>query len=78
MNTTITKDQILQAVKELPIDERIKISQAIIKTYNRPDPEIEKAWRSEIAQRIKKVESGQAKLIPGDQVITEITERLAR
>ena len=36
------------------------------------DPKIEKAWGDEALRRIKEIEEGKVKMIPGEQVMAEV------
>jgi len=51
----------------LPVDQRAEMGDYILKTLNRPDPEIKQAWNKEVRRRKKQVEAGEVALIPGEQ-----------
>ena len=40
------------------------------------DPDVEEAWAAEIARRVAHIESGEAKLIPWEEVRRRLRERL--
>lgn len=69
-----TKELIAQIV-DLPVDQRAKAVDQILKTFNQPDPEIEKAWIKEVQRRKKQVEAGEVELIPGEEVKQKIKDR---
>ena len=54
---------IIRDAESLPAEERIAVIDSLLRTLNRPSPEIDKAW-------IKV-----AKAIPGDQIFAKIKER---
>ncbi len=72
-----TKD-LKAAISYLPIEQRIEIADYVLESLNRPDPEVEDAWLEEIQRREKKYKEGKAILIPGEKVISDIRQRLAK
>jgi putative addiction module component (TIGR02574 family) len=71
----MSTEEIIETIKDLPIAERVRISEEIIKTFNPPDPDVEQAWIEEAQRRTKQYESGEVELIPGEEVKKEIKER---
>ncbi len=67
----MSTDEIIETIKDLPIPERIKIVDEVIKSYS-PS---EKALTKEIERRVKEFESGDGKAIPGKQVISRLKEK---
>lgn len=61
-----TKD-IIAEISNLPVDERAKIADSILKTLNKPDPKIDAHWVEEVERRAKEVESGKVEMIPGEE-----------
>jgi putative addiction module component (TIGR02574 family) len=41
-----------------------------------PQTEIDELWAAEAERRVSEIESGKAKLIPGEQVFEELRKRL--
>lgn len=71
IRSMITKELIAE-ISDLPVEERAKAVDEILKTFNRPEPKIEKAWIKEVRRRKKQVESGEVELIPGEEVFKEL------
>lgn len=64
--------EILEEARGLPYGERTElIEQLIADSAKDPDPEIERAWGDEALRRLKEIEEGKVKLIPGEQVMAE-------
>jgi Putative addiction module component len=60
--------RLTEEIRKLAPDEQADlIDELLVLTYRDPDPEIEKAWASEIDRRVDAVERGQAKLIDARQ-----------
>ena len=76
MSTEANFDSILAQVMSLPPDDRIELVERVI--VDTPgDPEIEAAQLAEVHRRMQEVREGKAVLIPGDQVMREVSEMLA-
>lgn len=71
-----TKEMIMGIVN-LPIDERAKAVDEILKTFNQSDPDIEKAWAEEARRRLDEYEKGGVTSIPGEQVFKDIRNQLS-
>jgi putative addiction module component (TIGR02574 family) len=70
-------EQILQSALSLSPDERVEIAESLILSLDdERAAEIEAAWAVEIKRRIESIDKGQVQLIPADQVMREMRERL--
>jgi putative addiction module component (TIGR02574 family) len=57
--------------------ERAELALSLIESLDGPaDPDVEKAWRSEIERRVAQIERGEVELIPGDEVFARLRRRL--
>ena len=64
---------------KLPPDQRATLADKLVESLDpSDDPEIRRAWETEIDRRIADVESGRAKTIPAEQVFAEIRASLKR
>lgn len=64
--------EIIAEARQLPYGERAElIEQLIADAAQNLDPEVEKAWGDEALRRLKEIEEGKVKLIPGEQVMAE-------
>ena len=59
-----------RAVLSLPAGDRARLARRLIESLDQ-DPEVEVAWEKEIARRVAQIESGEAILIPADEVFSE-------
>ena len=65
--------EIVEEARQLPYGDRAElIEQLIADTTKDIDPKLEKAWGDEALRRLKEIESGKVKLIPGEQVMAEV------
>ena len=77
----ILKDIEEQALR-LPLKERSELAHRLIVSLDgepEDSPEaIAQAWDEEIARRVAEIDAGTAKLIPHEEVLTEIDELLKK
>ena len=59
-------------------DRAALIEQLIADTAKDIDPKIEKAWGDEALRRLEEIESGQVKLIPGEEVMSRARKIIGR
>ncbi len=69
-----TKKLIDEALS-LPVEERALVADVLLKSLNKPDPEIDRKWTKVAQRRLKELRSGKIKPIPGDEVFDRIHER---
>ncbi len=72
---TTTTVEIVSAAETLPIEMRLEIVDRLLEGIGPTPKEIDDAWRVEIERRVEAVESGEAKLIPGEEVFAKIEKR---
>jgi hypothetical protein len=72
-----TKDIIKEAAT-LPVEQRALVVDSLLRTLNRPDLEIDKAWGRVAKRRLADLRSGRVKPVPGDQVFAKVSNRFAR
>lgn len=66
--TTQAKALTKQALALKP-EERIELAETLLTSVDGfASPEIEAAWMEEVERRVKEIETGQAKLIPAEEV----------
>ena len=58
----------LQEILQLPYDEKMEIYEALMIDLSPEDDELTEAQKQELDRRIKAVESGEAKLIPWEEI----------
>ena len=69
-------DEILRAALELPPNVRAMLAGHLLESLDNPEQtEIDAAWSEEIERRIREVDEGRVKLIPGEEVLAELRSR---
>ena len=72
---TSTAEKILEDALSLPEDERAALADALNESLS-PASDLSPAWKAEIARRIDAVESGESRLIPGDEALARVRAAL--
>lgn len=74
---TATFNSVLEQALQLPVDERSRIASRLIESVDEADDvEMSPAWQAEIESRMESIRRGTAKLIPHDEVMTEVRRKL--
>ncbi len=74
MNTQ--SEHLLQSALALPESDRAEIAASLIRSLeSETDANSDEAWADEIKRRIESIDSEQVKLIPWDDVLSEMRER---
>lgn len=69
---------LLKSALLLPEAERAEIAATLIRSLDvDADPNADAAWAAEIARRIESIDNGSVKLVPWDDLIRELSQRVA-
>lgn len=69
--------EIIHEVESLPVEERTRVVDSLLRTLNQPDPEIDRKWATVAKRRLEELRSGRVKPIPGEEVFAKIHQRFA-
>lgn len=72
-----TTNRLIKEIESLPIDERIRVADSVLKTLNPVDQEIEDQWIEVAENRLLDLKSGKTSPIPGDDVFERIQKRFS-
>lgn len=70
-----TADLLAEAIA-LPVEERARLADSLLKSLNPPDTDIDKKWASVARRRLTELRSGAVKAVPGEEVFQNIRKRL--
>ncbi|MBI3939371.1 MAG: addiction module protein [Acidobacteria bacterium] len=71
-------EALLEEALELSERERAEIAGALLESLEPPlDPEVDQAWREEVARRVAQLEAGGVETIPWEQVRDQLWARLS-
>jgi len=72
-------EEIYEQALSLPINDRLALIDKLLISTNLPTQEaIDKAWSQEVERRSQELDSGAAKLIPGEEVFEKIKKRFSK
>ena len=70
-----TAERLLKEAMQLSSDEREQLAMELLASIEK-EPGYDAAWEAEIERRLKEIDDGTVEMIPGEQVMTELRERL--
>ncbi len=73
----ITTADIIHEAESLPVEQRAMVVDALLRTLNPPDAEIDRKWAAVAHRRLEELRSGKVKTIPGEEVFNKIRNRFA-
>ena len=67
-------DKIISEAESLPVEERLKIVDSLLRSLNPPDPEVDRQWIAE-ARRLDEIRFGKVQPAAGAHVMQRLRER---
>lgn len=71
----MTADEIIEATRQLPTEEQLKVFDALHYSLEPVREEAEKLWAIEAQRRLEEIRSGAVEAIPGEEVFAELHKR---
>jgi putative addiction module component (TIGR02574 family) len=74
----VTRDEVLKAALDLPPKERIAVARELARSIPAPEgeelseAEWDKVWGEEADRRLREIEEGKVKEIPGEEVMARV------
>lgn len=69
-------NDLISEAESLPVEERARIIDSLLRSMNPPEPEIDAQWAKLARKRLDEVRSGGVEAIPGEEVFDAIREKL--
>jgi len=70
---TAVTDRIIEEALMMPVEIRLNFVARLITSLNPPiNGEIDRLWAEEAERRILRIEAGEVKLVPGEEVFSRI------
>lgn len=70
-------EDLLREIESLPVEDRARVADSVLKSLNPPESEIEKKWAEVAKRRLDEIRSGAAKPSAGEEVFEEIWKRFS-
>ena len=74
----MSKQEIIEEVLALPIEDRAYIIDSLIRSMNPIDTEMDRKWIEVSKKRLEEMMSGKVSGIPGDEVFGKIWDRFEK
>jgi len=71
----MTADEIIEATRQLPFEEQLKIIELILQSLRPHQKEFDPMWAIEARRRVEEIRSGAVEVIPGEEVFAELHRR---
>jgi putative addiction module component (TIGR02574 family) len=68
-------DELLNEAISLPVELRAQLVDALLRSLNPAQAEIDELWAAEAERRIAEIDAGQVELIPGEEVFARLYQR---
>lgn len=68
-------NELIDEVASLPLEERAKVVDSLLQTFNRPDDTQATEWLAVAQRRLAELRSGEIKAVPGEEVFVRIRHR---
>jgi putative addiction module component (TIGR02574 family) len=67
------RDRVVEEALSLPADVRLSLVEKLLTSLNLPiDAEIDRLWAEEAERRVSQIETGEVKMVPGEEVFSKI------
>ncbi len=74
----LSKQELIEEVLLLPIEDRAYIIDSLIQSMNPIDSDIYRKWLEVSKKRLNELKSGEVKGVPGDEVFNKIWKRFEK
>lgn len=70
-------EDLLREIESLPVEERARVADSVLKSLNPPESEIDKKWAEVAKRRLEEIQSGSVKPVSGAEVFSEVWKRFS-
>ncbi len=67
--------ELIDEVVSLPVEERARVVDSLLRSLNQPESEIDKEWSAVAKRRLTELRSGLVDAVPGQKVFDEVWKR---
>ncbi len=69
-------EELSSQARKLTAADRVRLAEELLASVYKPKDEVEVAWEEEIRLRIADIDAGTARLIPAEEVFTQVRRLL--
>jgi putative addiction module component (TIGR02574 family) len=67
--------ELIDEVASLPVEERARVVDTLLRSLNAPESAIDSAWMEVAQRRLDELRAGRVEAVPGDAVFERIRQR---
>jgi len=67
--------ELIDEVVSLPVEERARVVDSLLRSLNQPESEIDKQWAAVAKRRLTELRSGSVDMVPGQKVFDKVWKR---
>lgn len=71
----LTAQELLVEAESLPVEERARLADSLLRTLNAPDAAIDARWAALARRRLDELKRGASTPVPGDEVFERVWSR---
>ena len=75
--TSVPYEQVRDEALQLPLEDRSRLASRLLESLD-DDDDVSPEWLEEIRRRVKEIKNGTAKMVPHDEVMSNVRERVAK
>ncbi len=68
----LSKDELISEAVSLPVDIRLQLVEKFLHSLNPAQKNIDDVWAEEAEKRVKAIENGEIKTIPGETIFQKL------
>jgi putative addiction module component (TIGR02574 family) len=70
-------EDLLKEIESLPVDERARVVDRVLRSLNPPESAIDKKWDAAVKRRLEEIQSGTVERVPNEEVFDEVWKRFS-
>ncbi len=71
----MTTRELIEEAVSLPVEERARLVDLLLRTLNTPVPDVDRDWLEEARRRLEEFREGKVQAIPGKEVVEGVRRR---
>ena len=75
--TSVPYEQVKDEALQLPLEDRSRLASRLLESLD-DDDDVSPEWLEEIRRRVNEIKNGTAKMVPHDEVMSNVRERVAK
>ena len=78
MESKMKTVDLIDEVASLPVEERARVVDTLLRSLNAPESAVDSAWREVAQRRLDEIRTGRVETVPREVVFENIRQRLSK